>query len=137
MSKTFSRLVPVLRVPRKYKHFYSNFLPGNITRLVLRSRLNLSELVANKLFAIVFQLNYVMSEEFAKPVVVDNTDDSGVKKKRVKLISIRRLVKGDPYSSPKSNGTINLFYTSLYSFINSVFIPRLHGEALQVHRQEA
>jgi hypothetical protein len=47
-----------------------------------------------------------MSEEFAKPVVVDNTDDSGVKKKRVKLI-----VKGNRYSSPKSNGTINLLYT--------------------------
>jgi hypothetical protein len=80
-----------------------------------------------------------MSEEFAKPVVVDNTDDSGVKKKRVKLISnnLRRLVKRNPYSSPESNGTINLLYTSLYSFINSVFIPRLHGEALQVHRQEA
>jgi hypothetical protein len=27
-----------------------------------------------------------MSEEFAKPVVVDNTGDSGVKKKRVMLI---------------------------------------------------
>ena len=61
-------------------------MPGNITRLVLRSRLNLSDLVANKLFAIVFQLNYVMSEEFAKPVVVDNTDDPSVKKKRVRFV---------------------------------------------------
>ncbi|XP_028394320.1 nephrocystin-4-like [Dendronephthya gigantea] len=57
-------------------------LKGNITRLVLRSRLELSELFANKLLAIVFQLNYVMSEEFAKPVVVDNADDSGVRRKR-------------------------------------------------------
>ena len=62
------------------------FLLGNITRLVLRGRLNLSELVANKLFAIVFQINYVMSEEFAKPVVVDNADDPNVKKKRVRFI---------------------------------------------------
>lgn len=65
------------------------FLLGNITRLVLRSRLSLSELVANKLFAIVFQINYVMSEEFAKPVVVDNADDPNVKKKRVRLVEIK------------------------------------------------
>lgn len=78
--------VSLTPLENNYITFYFHFLPGNITRLVLRSRLNLSELVTNKLFAIVFQLNYVMSEEFAKPVVVDNTGDSGVKKKRVKLI---------------------------------------------------
>jgi hypothetical protein len=88
-SKTVSLTMGILtkKIQSKINIFAATFfsVPGNITRLVLRSRLNLSELLANKLFAIVFQLIYVMSEEFAKPVVVDNADDQGVKKKRVKL----------------------------------------------------
>ena len=64
-------------------NFYINMILGNITSLVLRSRLHLSELVASRLFVIVFQLYYVISEEFAKPVVIDNVSDPNVKKKRV------------------------------------------------------
>jgi len=42
---------------------------GKITSLVLRSRLELKELVHHPLFAIVFELEYVMSEPFAQPLI--------------------------------------------------------------------
>ncbi|XP_046850073.1 nephrocystin-4-like isoform X2 [Xenia sp. Carnegie-2017] len=76
-------------------------LKGNITRLILRSRLNLSDLVADKLFVIVFQLIYVMSEEFAKPVLVDNTVD--VKKKRTSWRNNASLPSGSLVRSKTFN----------------------------------
>ena len=42
---------------------------GKIISLVLRSRLELKELVHHPLFAIVFELEYVMSEPFAQPLI--------------------------------------------------------------------
>lgn len=44
-------------------------LRGKIISLVLRSRLELKELVHHPLFAIVFELEYVMSEPFAQPLI--------------------------------------------------------------------
>jgi len=44
-------------------------LRGKILSLVLRSRLELKELVHHPLFAIVFELEYVMSEPFAQPLI--------------------------------------------------------------------
>ena len=44
-------------------------LSGKIISLVLRSRLELKELVHHPLFAIVFELEYVMSEPFAQPLI--------------------------------------------------------------------
>ena len=37
--------------------------------MVLRSRLELKELVHHPLFAIIFELEYVMSEPFAQPLI--------------------------------------------------------------------
>ena len=37
--------------------------------LVLRSRLELKELVVHPLFAVVFELEYVISEPFAQPLI--------------------------------------------------------------------
>lgn len=45
------------------------FVKGKILSLVLRSRLELKELVHHLLFAIVFELEYVMSEPFAQPLI--------------------------------------------------------------------
>ena len=45
------------------------FSSGKIISLVLRSRLELKELVHHPLFAIVFELEYVMSEPFAQPLI--------------------------------------------------------------------
>ena len=42
---------------------------GKIISLVLRSRLELKELVHHPLFAIVFELEYVLSEPFAQPLI--------------------------------------------------------------------
>ena len=42
---------------------------GKILSLVLRSRLELKELVHHPLFAIIFELEYVMSEPFAQPLI--------------------------------------------------------------------
>jgi len=45
------------------------FFVGKILSLVLRSRLELKELVHHPLFAIIFELEYVMSEPFAQPLI--------------------------------------------------------------------
>lgn len=42
---------------------------GKILSLVLRSRLELNELVHHPLFAIIFELEYVMSEPFTQPLI--------------------------------------------------------------------
>ena len=52
------------------------FISGKVVSLGLRSRLELKELVHHPLFAIVFELEYVMSEPFAQPLI-------GIKGKRV------------------------------------------------------
>ncbi|KAJ7394786.1 Nephrocystin-4 [Desmophyllum pertusum] len=44
-------------------------LRGKILSLVLRSRLELNELVHHPLFAIIFELEYVMSEPFTQPLI--------------------------------------------------------------------
>ena len=45
------------------------YILGKILSLVLRSRLELKELVHHPLFAIIFELEYVLSEPFAQPLI--------------------------------------------------------------------
>ena len=47
---------------------YFSFV-GKILSLALRSRLELKELVHHPLFAIIFELEYVLSEPFAQPLI--------------------------------------------------------------------
>ena len=59
---------------------------GKIISLVLRSRLELKELVHHPLFAIVFELEYVMSEPFAQPLIE-------TKRKKVGSITVSKNLR--------------------------------------------
>jgi hypothetical protein len=74
----------------------SLFPASKIVCLVLRSRLELVELVQHHLFAIVFEVEYVISEPFAQPLI---------ETKRKKVISINQSSEQISYERGGDGGT--------------------------------